>query len=32
MNLALSDEQVFEAGGRQAPLPATPHTRTGATA
>ena len=32
MSLALSDDQVFAAGAGQAPLPATPHTRTGATA
>jgi len=30
MNLALSDEQVFEPGGGQAPLPTTPRTTTGA--
>jgi hypothetical protein len=30
MNLALSDEQVFGAGGGQAPLATTPQTRTGA--
>jgi hypothetical protein len=32
MNLALPDEQVFEAEGAQAPLATNPHARTGATA
>jgi hypothetical protein len=32
MNLALSDEQLFEPGGGQVPLPTTPQTRTGAAA